>query len=618
MALLRLRTLNHISSTTTSRWRHLSSASATKPPPLLYDHHSNSTTPTDTKESVTLQLFSWGRGASGQLGGGIEEIRIYPAPVATLSVPPNFSLSRAIPGRLPHSAISDRADVEVSISCGLFHSGLVVNGKVWIWGKGDGGRLGFGHENSVFVPTLNPHLESDVKSVALGGLHSVALDVAGRVFTWGYGGFGALGHSVYHRELLPKLVEGSWDGEICHIATSGTHTASITNSGFFPTLAAAASETARVVLPADSPYLSHILSFVPIPGAAEISFLSILSTRCNFMVPVVLLLDPPDLLASYLPTPQSRPFRPTSPFFFRRFTTISSPHHPVATLIWSLLWLLFGLSMAFLLLSAAILEDVEGSESGLRWCHRDVIHIEVEHIWGRVPSISEDEGDGKLHIWGRDEGDGRLGLGPGRGPDFAGGNSTPSEVKALPVPVAAVSCGGFFTMALTEEGQLWNWGANSNYELGRGDKIGGWKPQPVPSLKDVRLIQIASGGYHSLALTDKGEVLSWGHGGQGQLGNSSLHSRKVPEPVEALANERVTYIACGGSSSAAITDKGKLYMWGNTADSQLGVPGLPEVQPSPVEVNFLMEDDRLGNHNVLSVSVGASHAMCLVSRPGCL
>lgn len=38
---------------------------------------------------------------------------------------------------------------------------------------------------------------------------------------------------------------------------------------------------------------------------------------------------------------------------------------------------------------------------------------------------------------------------------------------------------------------------NSNYELGRGDKVGGWKPQPIPSLKDVRIIQIASGGYHS-------------------------------------------------------------------------------------------------------------------------
>lgn len=45
--------------------------------------------------------------------------------------------------------------------------------------------------------------------------------------------------------------------------------------------------------------------------------------------------------------------------------------------------------------------------------------------------------------------------------------------------------------------------ANSNYELGRGDKIGGWKPKPIPSLENVRIIQIASGGYHSLALTGK-------------------------------------------------------------------------------------------------------------------
>jgi len=67
---------------------------------------------------------------------------------------------------------------------------------------------------------------------------------------------------------------------------------------------------------------------------------------------------------------------------------------------------------------------------------------------------------GELYIWGRDEGDGRLGLGPGRGPDHAGGLSIPSKVKELPYPIAAVSCGGFFTMALTVDGQLWNWGGN--------------------------------------------------------------------------------------------------------------------------------------------------------------
>lgn len=74
--------------------------------------------------------------------------------------------------------------MEIGISCGLFHSALVVDGKLWIWGKGDGGRLGFGHEDSVFVPTMNPNFDSAVKSIALGGLHSVALDSLGRVFTW--------------------------------------------------------------------------------------------------------------------------------------------------------------------------------------------------------------------------------------------------------------------------------------------------------------------------------------------------------------------------------------------------------------------------------------------------
>ncbi|XP_020867943.1 ultraviolet-B receptor UVR8 isoform X2 [Arabidopsis lyrata subsp. lyrata] len=267
----------------------------------------------------------------------------------------------------------------------------------------------------------------------------------------GYGGFGALGHKVYTRELVPRCVDGSWDCKISAIATSGTHTAAITESG-------------------------------------------------------------------------------------------------------------------------------------------------------------------ELYMWGREEGDGRLGLGPGRGPNEGGGLSVPSKVKALTVPVASVSCGGFFTMALTKEGQLWNWGANSNYELGRGDNLGGWEPLPVPSLDSVRITQIACGGYHSLALTKEGKVLSWGHGGHGQLGNSSLRNQKIPTEIEALADKKIVFIACGGSSSAAITDGGELWMWGNAKDFQLGVPGLPEIQTTPVEVNFLTEEDERQPHKVISVSIGASHALCLVSR----
>lgn len=144
--------------------------------PILYTDESDS--------GERYELYSWGRGASGQLGGGIEEIRIYPTPVASLHLNPASFRHSPIPGRLMKPAIEDSDKrVEVSVSCGLFHSGLLIDGKLWIWGKGDGGRLGFGHENAAFVPNLNPNL-SPLKSVALGGVHSIALDTLGDVFSW--------------------------------------------------------------------------------------------------------------------------------------------------------------------------------------------------------------------------------------------------------------------------------------------------------------------------------------------------------------------------------------------------------------------------------------------------
>ncbi|BAH92531.1 Os04g0226400, partial [Oryza sativa Japonica Group] len=91
-------------------------------------------------------------------------------------------------------------------------------------------RLGLGDESSAFVPRHNPNL-SELRVLALGGTHSAALTASGEVFTWGYGGFGALGHYVYHRELLPRKVNGPWEGKISHIATRGAHTAAITDSG---------------------------------------------------------------------------------------------------------------------------------------------------------------------------------------------------------------------------------------------------------------------------------------------------------------------------------------------------------------------------------------------------
>lgn len=64
-------------------------------------------------------------------------------------------------------------------------------------------------------------------------------------------------------------------------------------------------------------------------------------------------------------------------------------------------------------------------------------------------------------------------------------------------------------------------------------------------------------------ISDDGKVLSWGYGRHGQLGHSSILNQKIPVLIEALSDEHVVYIACGGSSSAAVTGKARLDFFGS-------------------------------------------------------
>ncbi|KAJ0027405.1 hypothetical protein Pint_36697 [Pistacia integerrima] len=100
------------------------------------------------------------------------------------------SLSNSSRGEAPRAAWAKDSEVGSGSSLNI-SGGLVVDGKLWC--------------------------------VPFGGVHSVALTSLGKIFTWGFGGFGAVGHSVYHRELFPRLVEGSWNGKIRHIATWDTY-----------------------------------------------------------------------------------------------------------------------------------------------------------------------------------------------------------------------------------------------------------------------------------------------------------------------------------------------------------------------------------------------------------
>ncbi|KAL5984492.1 hypothetical protein ACLOJK_018597 [Asimina triloba] len=104
-----------------------------------------------------------------QFGGDIEDIRFYSTPLLPSS---QFS-----------SCLSPVASPIQKTNQPLMPTRHVSSiGKFWIWGKGDGGHLGLGHENSVFVPTENHNIDG-LRSIALGGIHSAALTTHGNVFT---------------------------------------------------------------------------------------------------------------------------------------------------------------------------------------------------------------------------------------------------------------------------------------------------------------------------------------------------------------------------------------------------------------------------------------------------
>jgi alpha-tubulin suppressor-like RCC1 family protein len=74
-------------------------------------------------------------------------------------------------------------------------------------------------------------------------------------------------------------------------------------------------------------------------------------------------------------------------------------------------------------------------------------------------------------------------------------------------------------------------------------------------------IQIECGEYHTVGLTKNGQVFSWGHNDYGQLGHDDREDRSVPTKVESLDGLVITKVSCGQWHTAALTDNGDILTW---------------------------------------------------------
>jgi alpha-tubulin suppressor-like RCC1 family protein len=66
------------------------------------------------------------------------------------------------------------------------------------------------------------------------------------------------------------------------------------------------------------------------------------------------------------------------------------------------------------------------------------------------------------------------------------------------------------------------WGHGETYQLGHDRHDNESQPKEVEALSRVRIVDVALGEKHMLALNELGQPYSWGTGAQGQLGHGPL------------------------------------------------------------------------------------------------
>ena len=178
-------------------------------------------------------VWGWGGNGGGQLGNGSTAFSTYPPVQASLtnviaiSAGSNFSLALKSDGTVwgfggnPNGAlgqpintpfsstplqVNGLANVKAIAAGGIHSMALKQDGTVWSWGENSQGQLGSGEGNGSFpVPRQVVGL-TNVVAIAAGYRHSLALKSDGSVWAWGNNVSGQLGNDTNVNSNVPVLV----------------------------------------------------------------------------------------------------------------------------------------------------------------------------------------------------------------------------------------------------------------------------------------------------------------------------------------------------------------------------------------------------------------------------
>mmetsp|Transcript_3240 Transcript_3240/g.6107 ORF Transcript_3240/g.6107 Transcript_3240/m.6107 type:complete len:1040 (-) Transcript_3240:449-3568(-) len=197
------------------------------------------------------------------------------------------------------------------------------------------------------------------------------------------------------------------------------------------------------------------------------------------------------------------------------------------------------------------------------------------------------------------------------------------ELEAV---VRQIECGGLHTAAVTEAGDVYTWGDDSKGQLGHtADPSLERVPRYVGGLEAYFIVQVACGGNHTLALDDRGNVFSWGWSKYGQTGHNETRPCPHPRKIAAEGCRDIIMIGAGAKHSMGINKKGQVFSWGCGEHGQTGQSdSVDKLVPTVIKTLLARSPDEEGKKGssgrtesivVRYIACGSIHS-CLITDDG--
>jgi alpha-tubulin suppressor-like RCC1 family protein len=354
------------------------------------------------------------------------------------------------------------------------------------WGDNSFGQLGNGGGLGSSTPVGVSQLTS-LQQISAGNTHTLAVTTTGAVYAWGYNGSGELGTGNTLNEPSPQLVQGV--GGITQVAAGWDHSLALRSDG---TVWAWGNNTAGQLGDGNAVQSSTPVEVTGLTGVVQIA---------------------------------------------------AGNEWSMALKSDGTVWGWGGNQWGQLGVAAPTAIATPQQIPGLA----RVTSIAAGTFFGMaVQSRSLYTTFNQVLAWGQDV----YGT-TGNGTACLCGYIKPAVVPGVNVPdVEAIAAGSEFAMVLGTDGSVWEWGDNSDGQVGDGTTL--TRESPVEAIgQGSGITQIAAGANHALAVLSNDTVEGWGANQDGQLGgNFASACSLTPVAVAGLTN--VSQVTAGGNASLAV------------------------------------------------------------------